>query len=572
MKICKNFFSIFDKKEKKSLFFLLIYMIISACLESVGIGLIFPFLNILGNRNFLEEHDNIREYLKFLGIYDHVTFLYLLIFILIAWYLFKNIFGFFVIKQQILFSIKMQKKYAEYLFKYYMGKEYVYHLNNNTANLIRNIQSSLYSIFTSMLFNILFLFTEIITLLVIIVMLVLLDPVIAMSSIMFLFAIVYVFMYKIRKKIADKGDIQFKMSAEYIKWMNQGLNGIKEIKVLNRENLFIRKFVEAYSEYSNSLVYYQIASQVPRFFIEGLVTIGLLVLITVKLIVGEPVQEILSLLGLLALAAFRIMPSVNRIISLNASIKYILPTFNALKVDLIKSKHFVKESNTILKYSYNNSIDISNLSYSYDESRLVLENVNLCIPKGKFIGIIGSSGAGKTTFVDILLGLLKPSSGTIKVDGVNIFDNISYWQSSIAYVPQYIYLIDGTIRQNIALGIDDVNIDDKLINEVLYMAELYDFVNGLPEGINTNVGERGVKLSGGQRQRIGIARALYNNPEVLVLDEATSALDNETEKSITDTILKLKGKITIIAIAHRLSTLEQCDFKIKFENGKAEVI
>lgn len=202
----------------------------------------------------------------------------------------------------------------------------------------------------------------------------------------------------------------------------------------------------------------------------------------------------------------------------------------------------------------------------------VLQDISFTIPKGKFVGIIGPSGAGKTTFVDILLGLLEPTSGKITVDGVDIFSNIRGWQANLAYVPQSIYLIDGTIKENIALGVAEDEIDNELINKVLHMAELYDFVYSQPDNINTNVGERGVKLSGGQRQRIGIARALYQQPEVLILDEATSALDNETEKSITDTILKLKGKITIIAIAHRTSTLEQCDFKVKFENGKAVVI
>lgn len=221
---------------------------------------------------------------------------------------------------------------------------------------------------------------------------------------------------------------------------------------------------------------------------------------------------------------------------------------------------------------FTKKICVSELCFSYPGiGKQVLNKISFTIPKGTFAGVIGPSGAGKTTFVDILLGLLHPTSGNISVDGKSIYDDIHAWQANLAYVPQSIYLIDGTIRENIALGTSEENIDDELIEKVLRMSELYSFVHELPEGLNTTVGERGVKLSGGQRQRIGIARALYCQPEVLILDEATSALDSETEKSITDTILKLKGKITIIAVAHRLTTLEQCDFKVKFEDAKVEL-
>lgn len=225
----------------------------------------------------------------------------------------------------------------------------------------------------------------------------------------------------------------------------------------------------------------------------------------------------------------------------------------------------MEDSPTIV---FEHEIVIDKLTFRYPHTEMdILKNVSLVIPKGKFIGIVGVSGAGKTTFVDILLGLLQPNEGKIIVDGVDIQYNIRSWQSRLAYVPQNIYLIDGTIRENIAMGIQSDNIDDRLVDEVLHISELYDFIHELPQGIQTIVGERGVKLSGGQRQRIGIARALYQQPEILVLDEATSALDNVTEKSIMDTIIKLKGKVTIISIAHRISTLSACDFKVHFEKG-----
>lgn len=345
---------------------------------------------------------------------------------------------------------------------------------------------------------------------------------------------------------------------------------------MGTEEYFITKFFKAYVEYGCATKYYQVVSQMPRFIIEGIVTLGLLTVIAYKMILGEPSAQIVGVLGVLALAAFRLMPSANRIISLATSIKYIIPTFFSLEEDLKESIERKESIEKIVSYKYsvfNKSIDITNISFKYPSTqKYVLFNLSFSICKGDFVGVIGSSGVGKTTFIDILLGLLVPTSGKIEVDGKNIYDDIRVWQSNIAYVPQNIYLIDASIRENIALGVDEKDIDDEKIQKVLVASELSSFIEDLPEGVYSGVGERGVKLSGGQRQRIGIARALYQEPEILILDEATSALDNLTEKNIIDTILKLKGQITIIAVAHRLTTLEQCDFKVRLQNGKAEII
>ena len=256
-----------------------------------------------------------------------------------------------------------------------------------------------------------------------------------------------------------------------------------------------------------------------------------------------------------------------------------MPLFLEIYDDLIAVKNYksINEMSVIeekkVYIPFNDTIEVRDICFKYPETKKeILHNVTFEIPKGKFVGIIGSSGAGKTTFVDILLGLLKPQSGKILIDGLDANENLSGWLNHLAYVPQSIYLIDSSIRENIAIGVDTNKIDDVKMEKVLKMAELYDFVQTLPEKANTSVGDKGARISGGQRQRIGIARALYQEPDVLVLDEATSALDAETEKAITGTIQKLKGSITIIAIAHRLSTLEKCDFKIRFENGKTEIV
>lgn len=571
MEAIKELFFILDKKEKIKCFFLFISMVIGAFMEAIGIGLILPLLNVLADNEFLIKHTEIANIAFYVGIDNHVKFVYFLIFVLIIWYIIKNFYAYVLLKKQVSFSINLQKKYAYRLLNLYLRRSYIYSLEQNSAELIRNIQSSLSYIFNTLLYSSLFLITELMTVVMIWLMLLYVDVFVATVVIGILAIIIYIFICKFKVKISEQGEIQNKNVAEYTKWLNQSLGAMKETKILCKENYFLNQFIHAYNQYANSVQYYNVISQMPRFFIEALVTIGLLLLIVYKLMIGENVVQIVSLLGVLSLAAFRLMPSANRILNLSTTIRYQTPTFLALKKDLNDADKLIeicKEIEEVNKINFKQEINIKNIMFSYPSNKKnILFNVSFKISKGQFVGIIGPSGAGKTTFVNILLGLLQPTSGKIIVDGVDVFTNIRGWQANLAYVPQSIYLIDGTIKENIALGLSETEIDDELINKVLYMVELYDFVYSQPDNINTNVGEQGVKLSGGQRQRIGIARALYQKPEVLILDEATSALDNETEKSITDTILKLKGKITIIAIAHRTSTLEQCDFKVKFEKG-----
>lgn len=576
MRVIKELFSILDKKEKIQCFVLLISMVIGAFMEAIGIGLILPLLNVLADNEFLAKHTDIAQIAFSLGIDNHIKFVYFLIFILVIWYIIKNFYTYTLLKRQVNFSISLQKKYAYRLLNLYLRRRYIYSLEQNSSELIRNIQSSLSYVFNTLLYSSLFFITELMTVLMIWLMLLYVDVFVATVVIGALAIVIYLFMSRFKNKVSERGKIENKNIAEYTKWLNQSLGAVKETKILCKENYFLNQFIGAYNNYANSVQYYNVISQMPRFFIEALVTIGLLLLIVYKLMIGENVLQIVSLLGVLSLAAFRLMPSANRILNLSTTIRYQTPAFLSLKQDLIDADYLMNNHKNEIntgKIQFNEKIVIEGVEFYYPSNyKTILRKVSFTIPKGNFVGIIGSSGAGKTTFVDILLGLLEPTAGKITVDGVDIFSNIRSWQENLAYVPQSIYLIDGTIKENIALGVAENEIDDDLINKVLYMAELYDFVYSQPDNINTNVGERGVKLSGGQRQRIGIARALYQQPEVLILDEATSALDNETEKSITDTILKLKGEITIIAIAHRTSTLEQCDFKVKFENGKAEVI
>jgi ABC-type multidrug transport system fused ATPase/permease subunit len=554
-------------------------MILGAILEAIGIGAILPLISIMENPDFLTVYPKVTKYAGIFGIMTHIQFIITATFLLLILYIIKNIYLAWQNKIQIDFAVQNQIYYSEELLTEYLQKPYLYHLNHNTATLLRNVNSGGVIVFSLIMVSMFTLLTEIITAVTIWLMLVMIDAFTAIIVAGFIGSLLYFIIKGFRKKITEQGKIQNEYSALYIKCINQSLGAIKETKVSCKEEFFLDAFRKAYFEYGKANGKFLFMNQLPRMLIETIIVCGLLLLIITKLLLGNQPAEIVPLLGVLALAAFRLMPSANRIVNLSNGIRFQMPFFNELYEDLliIKNKG-EKETETCLqkpesRMDFENVISVEELSFAYPEiEKQVLNNISFSIPKGKFVGIVGPSGAGKTTFVDILLGLLPPSKGKISVDGKNIYDDIRTWQANLAYVPQSIYLIDGTIRENIALGVDEKEINDALINKVLHMAELYDFVQELPAGIDTTVGERGVKLSGGQRQRIGIARALYYQPQVLVLDEATSALDNETEKSITDTILKLKGQITIIAVAHRLTTLAQCDFKVKFENGKASII
>ena len=569
-------FSIFTSKQLRECYFLFFIMLIGAALESAGIGAILPLISLMGQVDFLDKHQDIARVAQDLGITTHERLIIAGAIALIVLYTLKNAYIAWEIYLQRSFAKKNQILYSKELLAIYLSKPYIFHVNNNTATLLRNVNSGAANVFNYLLMPVFTLFTEIITAIAVWIMLIAVDAftaiVVAGIMAVMILAIIRVF----RKQVVKQGKLQNEATAEYIKWINQGLGAVKETKVLRREKFFVTEFNEGYKKFAKAVQKYYFMNEMPRVIIEALVVTGLLLLIVYKMLMGENPLDIVPVLGVLALAAFRLMPRANRIVSYYNAIKNQMPFFNEIYSDLMRIKDGLLDGNgEVLKedqsrLEFNKELVVDNLVFRYPENKEnVLQGVSFEIPKGKFVGVVGPSGAGKTTFVDIMLGLLQPTSGKILCDGVDINKNIRAWQANLAYVPQDIYLIDGTVKENIALGLKTEDIDDALIDKVLHMAELYDFVNSLPKGIETFVGERGVKLSGGQRQRIGIARALYQQPEVLILDEATSALDNETEKSITDTILKLKGQITIIAIAHRVSTLEQCDFKIKFENGTA---
>lgn len=577
MSLIGKILSIFNRREQWQCFGIIVLTLIGAVFEAVGISGILPLVSMLADDNFISKYPQAKNLFAQVSLTEPREILLACTFGLMGFFLFKNIYMYLLVYIQTKFTYSKQNYYSSALMRLYLSKPYLYHVEKNSAELIRNVVNNVAHIFSSMLLNTFSLITEIFVLIAIWLMLVYVDVFTATIVLGILGALIYLLVSCIRNKLTNFGTIQQLYSLEIYKSLNQGLGAIKETKILCKEEYFAKKFAKDFKEYNNINLSYQMINQLPKFSIETIVMLGILSLIIYKTVIGSNSTQVLPILSLLALAAFRLMPSANRIVSQFNLLRYFMPMLNTVYDEFMDIKNN-KRIQLILKNDSEkmklcNNIKVKNIAFIYPQNKdKVLSQVSFEINKGDFVGIIGESGAGKTTFVDILLGLLEPASGEIMVDDVDIFQDIRSWQKILAYVPQSIYLVDGTIRENIALGEENENIDEAMVWQALKMAELDEFVQKLPEGLVTKVGERGVKLSGGQRQRIGIARALYSKPQVLILDEATSALDSQTEQNITETILKLKGQLTIIAIAHRLSTLEKCDFKVEFKDGYATVV
>jgi ATP-binding cassette subfamily C protein len=379
------------------------------------------------------------------------------------------------------------------------------------------------------------------------------------------------FLRTIRRKLTSLGEDEHRFRKLMMRNASQGLGGLKDLKVLGREAYFVRSFVASAWSYTRAGVYRATIFELPRLFLETIAVMTMLGVAALLIYQKRPMQDIVPVLTLLAIAAVRLMPSTNRIVSAIVGIRYGIPALDAIHKDF-QSESQELPSDAIEERSgpqFEHAIEFVDVRFRYANSiRDSLRGVSVRIEKGSAVAVIGASGAGKTTLVDVLLGLLKPTSGSVRVDGRDIHENLGHWQRQIGYIPQHVFLADDTIRRNIAFGVADEQIDDERIKTVLESAQLRDFVGTLPAGVDTEIGERGARLSGGQRQRIGIARALYHDPPILVMDEATSALDHKTESLIVEVLEQLRGGRTMIVIAHRHSTVQHFENVLLIEDGR----
>jgi ABC-type bacteriocin/lantibiotic exporter with double-glycine peptidase domain len=400
-------------------------------------------------------------------------------------------------------------------------------------------------------------------------MLILVEPIGALIVTGFLGISSFIFHRLTRNKLLNWGESRQFIEGKTNQHLLQGLGGVKDLKILGREDNFIHQFNVHNTNRAKITTKQYTLLQIPRLYLEFLAVLGMAGLIMVMVWQQKPLDLILPTLGIFVAAAFRMIPSVNRIMGSMQAIRYSRPVVNILYDEFYLIRNTKEATPSLNRLAFKNELVVNNLNFSYPNvTAKALENVMVTIKKGESVGFVGSSGSGKSTLVDNILGLLTPDSGNISLDGVDIEHNLREWQNQIGYVPQSIYLTDDSLLHNVAFGISPEDIDMNDVQQAIKAAQLDEFIEGLPEGIHTMVGERGVRLSGGQRQRIGIARALYHDPHVLVLDEATSSLDSDTEQAVMDAVNLLHGEKTILIVAHRLTTLKNCDRIYKLEKGK----
>ena len=569
--VLKKVAYILDSKERKQLVPIAVMTIVGSVFELLGVTVFMPFINVIMDP---EKSINGNGYLKWaytrFAFSSYRAFLIAMAFAIILVYIVKNLFLIWQKKVTYNYSFKIQQKLATKLLNAYMQEPYSFYLKKNIAELQRCLEEDVAN-FTSFIMQSLEMLIELFVCLMLTIYLLTVSKTICIvvAGLMLLCVLAFTKLSR-RTSIGLGKDCQTYKGRIY-QWINQALGGIKEVKILGHEDFFVDSFTDYYDKYSHSLCVLRLLAMIPKYIVEAVCMTGLLLAIIFKLMWGEAdMIYYVPQLTVFAVAAFRMMPSVGRINGNMTTIISTIPSVDLVYHDLKEVEHYKEEcgSEEISDWKFENNIDVKNVSFHYpDSARNVLSNISLQIPKGKMIAFIGASGAGKTTMVDIILGLLKPAEGMVTADGMDVHQNPIKWHKEIGYIPQTIYLADESIRENVAFGVKPEEIDDKAVMRAIDQAQLGEYISELPDGINSYVGDRGVRISGGQRQRIGIARALYHNPEILVLDEATAALDTETETAVMESIDRLQGIKTMIIIAHRLTTIRNADVIYEVENG-----
>ena len=561
--IFQQVWRILSRQERRGLGWIFVLMIVGSVLETLSLGLVVPVVGLLTRPNYIQNFPRINE---LLGYPTEHQFVIGMMFALVLVYIAKSFFLIWSAWVQRGYSASVTTRIGRQLFRSYLYQPYAFHLQRNSAVLIRNSQNS-GLVMTGIIDPILVISSDILVTGGLLVLLIKLEPIGSIATISIFGLTSWIFRKFTNSRIKTWGEIQNFHKRMLLQHLQQGFGGVKDVKILGIEEYFASQYGENLFKNSEVVRRFSIAQTLPRFGLEILTMIGLAVLVSTMVLLDRELPEILPVLGLFGAAAFRLLPAVNRLISnfqiINVSRPQVDEVFEDLDLpDQLNHKNSDRSTLT-------SAISIVDISFSYAESlKNVVSGVSVKIGRGEAVGLIGPSGSGKSTLVDILLGLLEPKSGKVLVDGSDIHDDLRGWQDQIGYVPQSIFLTDDTLRRNVAFGLPKDKIDDDAVKSAIRSAQLEEFVASLPDGMETVVGERGVRLSGGQRQRIGIARALYNNPDVLVLDEATSSLDTETEHGVMQAVQALQGDKTVIIVAHRLSTVEYCDRLYRLENAQ----
>ncbi|MDE7445510.1 MAG: ABC transporter ATP-binding protein/permease [Lachnospiraceae bacterium] len=578
-KIIKKLMVLLDQRQKRIMILLVIMMLIGAILETAGVGMVIPVMQMVLDENAVAKNEYLQILCDILHIAhdDNRTLIIVTMLALIMIFVLKNIFLFFQQKAQFKFVYTNQFATSRRMMINFMQRPYEYYLNADTSVIQRSITSDVNNMY-GLILSLLQLFSEGIVFICLVGVSFVTDIWMTITVTAVLVAALAVIMCVLKPIMKKAGEENQDYYSGLYKWIDQSVMGIKEIKIANKENYFINEYAKCGAGYVNAVQRYNLYNATPRLLIETLAIAGMIFYMMFQLVRGTAVTDIMPQVVALAVAAMRLIPCANRINNHLTAISYFEPFFMGVSDNLqeeIRDESINYDESAyqkkveVEKLNIEEKIELKDIVYKYPNTEVfIFDHANMEIPIGQAVGIVGTSGAGKTTVVDILLGLLRVQQGQILADGVEVREHYQSWLKNIGYIPQTIFMIDSTIRKNVAFGFADEDIDDEKVWRALKEAQLDEFVKGLPEGLDTSIGERGIRISGGQRQRIGIARALFEDPEVLVLDEATSALDNETEAAIMDSINRLHGKKTLVIIAHRLQTIEKCDMVYRVEHGK----
>lgn len=577
MKLIKRLCYIFPPKQRWLFAGLFVLQLIETCLDFFGISLILPFVNILVSAESMQGSWWYSLIADIIGTSEVSAVLLFLTLVMMAIYIVKNAFALFLLNLRIKFINTNKVKMGTKMIRCYMHKPYTFHLQRNTAEIIRNISGDVNGTF-AVISTIFTLIADVLIVLTITIYLFAIDFVLTMGILIALAVCSALYFLVVRKKVRESGQETRKVTAKMYKAIQQAMGGIKEVKIMGREKFFAHVYQEAGVESVQLHRRYSVISAIPGRLLETLCMCAILGVLAVKIILGEDLLSVVPSLSAFAVAAIKLMPKANGINGCINAITYSMPSLEALYDDLTESDQEEaerlaeieekKKQHREIQKGEERDIFVRDLTFTYpNKNEPVLENASITVKHGQSVGIVGATGAGKTTLVDLILGLLKPQKGTVCYGDLDIHQDYGEWQKHIGYIPQNIYMVDDTIRNNIALGIDGDKVDEEAVWNALEKAQLADFVRTLEEGLDTVIGERGIRISGGQRQRIGIARALYYDPEILFFDEATSSLDNETEAAVMESINSLGNQKTMIIVAHRLTTLKGCDKVYKVDEA-----
>lgn len=577
----QKFQKLFSARQKRQLVILFFLMLFGAFLEILGVSLIVPLVSVVMQEDIMETNQLVGNICKLLHIQSNRDFLVCCVVLLIVIFIFKDLYLVFQIYVQNRFVYNNRFRMQQRLMDMYLNRGYEYYLSASSGEIVRVVQSDVTNAFY-LLSSLLNFATELVVSLLLVVAVFVINPLMTLLvGIVLLFVMVLI--AKVAKpRLYKQGMILQESMAQTNKWLFQMVNGIKEVTVGNKKEFFRENFSLHGMRLARAERWNNLLSNVPRLLIEMASVVSMLAALLVAVLMGVRVSGLVPTIAAFGMAAMKLMPSANRISSAINQVAYYEPSLDKLLESLqfttgddaktggdLFMQHHGQDGDMVPSLSLKKNVELCHISYHYpDADTPVLQDADMLIPIGKSIGIVGASGAGKTTAVDLMLGLLQPQAGAVLADGVPVKEHFIEWLSHIGYIPQMIFMLDDTIRANVAFGVAPEEVDEGRVWKALSEAQLSDFVKGLPEGLDTAIGERGIRLSGGQRQRIGIARALYQEPEMLFFDEATSALDSETESAIMESINCLHGKKTLVIIAHRLATIAECDMVYRVGDGK----